>query len=335
MFEHLENRCLLTGTPVVPGNVTIQERADQQFTAPLGSFTAVVPVKDVATIQWGDGSSSQGKLVPSGVHGIDTVTLEVDGTHTYAKAGDYNITVDLFGKGALDPFGTLSAKAVVAPAVGTGGVEIDERANKKFTAIVGSFTAIAPAFGLSATIAWGDGRTSKGTLIPGKVQGVDTFTMNVQGTHVYAKAGKFDITVTVVKTGIVISPAKTPVQLITFIDSQAVVSPAVGDGGVTLAEVAGKNFTAKVGQFIAIAPGTGLSGVIDWGDGSTSKATLTPGKIQGIDTFIENVHGTHTYKSKGTYDITISIFKSIPGSPVSTTPFWTIDSAAIVVAPLG
>src|ERR1035441_3858274 len=97
--------------------------------------------------------------------------------------------------------------------------------------------------------------------------------MNVQGTHVYTKPGEFDITVTVIKSWIGLSPVRTPDVRIATIDSQAIVAPAVGNGGVTLAEIAGTQFTAHVGQFIALA-GSNYTGTINWGDGSTSTAKL-------------------------------------------------------------
>jgi hypothetical protein len=86
-----------TGTspvnPATPG-VTIHEIAGDRFTADLGSFTTVAPGRHLrATIDWGDGKTSVGKLVPSGVVGLDEVTLDVSGTHKYVHPGTYGIAV--------------------------------------------------------------------------------------------------------------------------------------------------------------------------------------------------------------------------------------------------
>lgn len=111
VIEGLEARQLLSAAPVerlvamtprlttpitivTKPSVVLHEQAGVSFTANLGSFVTLAPATNLqANIRWGDGTTSKGTLVPSGVVGIDEVKFEVDGTHTYRKAGKYRITV--------------------------------------------------------------------------------------------------------------------------------------------------------------------------------------------------------------------------------------------------
>jgi hypothetical protein len=111
-IELLESRQLLSAAPlqsavaVAPllvvgpisaptgASVTLHERAGVPFTASLGTFVTIAPAKNLeAAINWGDGTASKGTLVPDGVVGLDELKFEVDGTHTYRKAGTFRIKV--------------------------------------------------------------------------------------------------------------------------------------------------------------------------------------------------------------------------------------------------
>jgi hypothetical protein len=83
-----------------------------------------------------------------------------------------------------------------------------------------------------------------------------------------------------------------------------------------LHERAKHSFTADLGDFITIAPGTGLVTSIKWGDGTTSTGTLVSDGVVGLDELRFKLDGTHTYALPGRYDITATVTK--PG-PVPTT----------------
>ena len=53
--------------------------------------------------------------------------------------------------------------------------------------------------------------------------------------------------------------------------------------GVTLHEQAGVSFTASVGTFVTLAPGTNLHAFIRWGDGTSSQGTLKSDGVVGLD----------------------------------------------------
>jgi len=88
-------------------------------------------------------------------------------------------------------------------------------------------------------------------------------------------------------------------------------------GGITLHEQAGAQFTASLGTFITPAPARNLHAVINWGDGTTSKGTIVPAVVVGIDELKFEVDGTHTYKRPGTFGIKVTVTQ--PG-PTSTSP---------------
>src|SRR5205807_1807119 len=83
-------------------------------------------------------------------------------------------------------------------------------------------------------------------------------------------------------------------QILGTINSKAIVAPrpANSAGGVTITETAGKNFTAALGTFNAIAPATGLHAIISWGDGTSSVGALKAIGIVGVDVIKFSVSGT-------------------------------------------
>jgi hypothetical protein len=130
MIEPLEDRRLLSITPLVPGvsraitvgptpisvpmgqGVTLHEQAGVQFTASVGTFVTLAPGTNLhAYIRWGDGTSSQGMLKSDGVVGIDQIKFEVDGTHTYRRSGTFPINVAVYQSG---PPGSLAPVRLVA-----------------------------------------------------------------------------------------------------------------------------------------------------------------------------------------------------------------------------
>ena len=59
--------------------------AGTQFSGPVATFrsTAFVPTGFIVTINWGDGTSSDGMIVDLGFDGQTTEPYRVDGTHNY------------------------------------------------------------------------------------------------------------------------------------------------------------------------------------------------------------------------------------------------------------
>jgi hypothetical protein len=94
-----------------PSGVSVHEIAGLSFSANLGSFVTIAPGKHLrATIAWGDGKTSVGKLVASGVVGLDEITFHVSGTHKYVHAGTYGIAIRV----VRPPVGASLAIQVIA-----------------------------------------------------------------------------------------------------------------------------------------------------------------------------------------------------------------------------
>lgn len=269
--------------------------------APISSFTA--------QIDWGDGGTSIGVVTRIG-GGLFSSNFLVTGSHTYTSTADSPFTItlsvsDVFG-GSLPPQ-TTTASIIQSP---LGVSVLSLSANVSTPAGAGSPLAIVtdasgshPLAGYTATIDWGDGTPD--STVPGT-----SFTAGPGGTlsvpspgHTYARPGLFPITVTVTSA-----------------------DDAVGSGGgfasvnaptvsinpipvVPIFSVEGQPLPAgtSVAHFVIGAPGvttSGLSAVIDWGDGSpTSLGTIALGGSSPSSTTFD-VKGSHVYARPGLYTIT-------------------------------
>jgi hypothetical protein len=238
------------------------------------------------------------------------------------------------GAGAVGPLTASPALTTVAPSVKTYGVTLHLQAGQSFNGYLGMVTGAhvnSSINKITASINWGDGSQSS--------QGVVAITasghIDVGGMHTYSTAGNYAITIVVYAAPIPIPGQPTPnyILLLGTIKSKAIVA---GDssGGVTLHEKAGTSFTASVGTFQFPAPGNGLAANISWGDGTTSKGTLVPSGIIGVDVIKYEVDGTHTYAKPGTYAITVTVTRSLgpPGSLAPVQLITTINSTADVSA---
>jgi hypothetical protein len=103
-------------------------------------------------------------------------------------------------------------------------------------------------------------------------------------------------------------------QLLSVSAAAAPSGPA--SGSIVLHERAGVQFTADLGNFVFLAPGTNLQASVSWGDGSVSKGVIKADGIVGVDQIDFEVDGTHTYANAGTYAINAAVF--LPG-PTPTT----------------
>jgi len=245
VIEVLEDRRLLSATAgagavtvVTPATATAMPlnktygttlylQAGQSFDGYLGVVTGATvnsrTNKISASINWGDGSVSTQGVITVGASGH----IDVGGSHTYSAAGNYAIVITVSAApipvpGQATPdyvllLGTINSKAVVASTA--SGVTLHESAGKSFTAAVGTFQFPAPGKRLSASINWGDGTASTGTVVSAGASGLDVLKFNITGTHTYAKAGTYAITVTVTQT----NPPATYVLLVATIHSTAVV----------------------------------------------------------------------------------------------------------------
>jgi Bacterial Ig-like domain (group 1) len=150
----------------------------------------------------------------------------------------------------------------------------------------------ATASEYSATIEWGDGTTSSGTVTGGGG------SFAVSGKHTYAEEGSYTITVAITDVDNASNGAKT--SSTTSVADAALASECAAPA-TTVQAFAGPTATFTDGD-----PGgmsSDYSATINWGDSSSSSGTVSTGTGPGPYT----VSGTHAYTSTGTFTITTTI----------------------------
>ena len=168
-----EHMALASGT-------TVATFTDSNLSDTVSAFTA--------SIDWGDGTTTAG--VVTGSNGSFTVL----GGHTYADEGSDLVTATITRSAdhtqiSLAGTVTVADHDVLTP----HGVTINASSNQPFTGTVATFSdidTISGAGDFAATIDWGDGTATVGTVTGGN----GAFT--VSGTHVYTAAGQDAVTVT-------------------------------------------------------------------------------------------------------------------------------------------
>jgi len=220
-----------------------------------------------AIIAWGDGTAPGAGTVASTVFGPTVL-----GNHTYAEEGTYSVSVTIRNTAAITPAVTVLTTATIAdPAVVvTAGSNVTGVANAPIgQQTLATFTDPGGAENVSdyaATIHWGDGISSTGTITAGAAN-----TFNIQGNHTYAAIGTFTITVTVshdvamtASANITATIKPTPVIML-----QSSVNPTVF--GQTITFTAG--LTPPTG---GLPPITGTVQLMLDGTSLGPPATLTP-----------------------------------------------------------
>jgi hypothetical protein len=270
-----------------------------------------------AAINWGDNTTSTGAITLNSATGVFTV----QGGHLYAEDGSYNITVSLNHDNS--PSVTVSSSATVSdPGVlASGGFSVG--ATEGITTSLQTLATFTDPGGpevlkdYSASIAWGDGQNSTGTI------SLSNGLFTVVGSHQYLEQGSYSITITLGHDN------STPV---TLTDTASVSEAALS--------AAGQNFAVAEGTatgMITIATFTDLGGPevltdysasIAWGDNSSSSGASVVIKPAGDGkTFL--VQANHTYAEEGTDPITVTLgHESAPSLTVTATA--TVSDPAVV-----
>ena len=165
--------CDIGAVELVPYMIEATEGA--RFSGQL--VTAGCSISGTPTIDWGDGQTSEGKIEATGI----------DGSHTYTEEGTYNGSVTYSDDCGTHKF-PFQAKVADAPLTATGA-PVSATADTPFSATVARFTDADPAgmaTDYTATIDWGDGTTSAGTIGP-----APGGSFVVTGSHTYAGPGAY------------------------------------------------------------------------------------------------------------------------------------------------
>jgi hypothetical protein len=274
----------LTGVEgVALTDVVVADFTHGTGTEPAGDFSAA--------IDWGDGTTSPGTVVPSGG------AYHVLGSHVYAEgspAGGYTLKVTVQEDGGATASITGTADVAEAPLTASGvalagvpGVALTGVPVADFT----HGTGTEPAGDFSAAIDWGDGTTSPGMVV------LSGGTYRVLGSHTYGGAGHFTVTVTLRED----APGAAPTTVTAAAD---IASPPLVGSGAALTLFEGDASTVAVAAFTHGAnvdpPGAFVATIL-WGDGTATAGSVVP-TAGGYA-----VLGSHAYAEEGAYPLTVGI----------------------------
>ena len=285
------------GTPI--NNVTVATFTDTDTGALASDFTAIV--------DWGDGSSTAGTI--AGSNGVFTVT----GSHTYAQAGQDVITVTVVDT----PPGSANTLGIGTATIGLSTQVSLVSATERVALNPGTVVAhiidgnhADTAGGFTATIDWGDGTASAGTIVG------SNGSFDVEGGHTYADEGNFTVTASIVRTSDATTVSNSQTVVVNDSDfltghGATLVAPAgQAQTNVTVATFSDTDLAALASEFVA---------TIDWGDGTT-----TAGTIAGSNGAF-SVTGNHTYATIGNDTITVTMEEPSPGTAVATVTSFRFD----------
>ncbi|HVX09559.1 MAG TPA: DUF4214 domain-containing protein [Pirellulales bacterium] len=286
------------------------------FTDPAGAES----VSDYsATVNWGDGrGSSATVIVDPNVPG--QFLVEGGANHSYNTYGTYTPVVTISHDTAPDV--TVTDEAIVSDAsvVAQGGFTYTaSEGTTGGNQTLATFTDPGGALGTnhySATIDWGDGNTTSGTV---QQTGSDAYA--VVGSHAYVEEGPYVVTlvinhdisapVTVQSSSSIADPAVLPIGVTPF-----TLSEGSGISNATVATFTDPGGPEDLGDY---------SAQIDWADG-----TVSPGVISfNASTDIFTVTGSHVYLTPGSEFIRITISHDIAPNAIVADPV-TVNDPSLV-----
>jgi hypothetical protein len=321
-----------------PGFPPIFEGAS--FTLPVAGFTddggLETPDQYRATIDWGDGSHSDGTVKFANYLINNSPADDIFGTHTYLEEGTYTATVfvrDEGGSYALTTTETITVtdatlSAEPATAAFIEGTPATGKNSNPAGPIMATFTDADPhgyAGLYTATIDWKDGPNGLGPngqpdITTGTVV-ADGAGFDVLGTHSYTQAHNGPFTYNPVVTITDAGGASTQVT------STANVSPPpIQASGLTFAVVANMSRNYTVATFSDPDLRTNplkFNAMITWDDSTAAKPDMTAGTIgDGANGFF-TVSASHNFAAfipaNTTHTISITISDAPGGEGRSVT----------------
>jgi uncharacterized repeat protein (TIGR01451 family) len=291
----LTGHALVADAPLTVTASAFQPTEGSAFSGPVAMFLDANPNGTIdefgATIQWGDGSTSSGTLTPHSSGGFD-----VSGSHTYAQVGNKQISVSVHDAGGATASVISNVKVADAALTASSAGTIRPVEGAGFSVLVATFSDANPessATDFTASIDWGDGTSSSGTVSSGPNSGFD-----VMGSHTYTQEGARQVVVAVLDRGGSSASATSAV---------IVTDAALTATGVTLHTIEGgvdggiHGVVATFHDADPFAAAGEFGAGIDWGDGNSSHGTLTGsgGDFQ--------VSANHNYDHLGSFSVSIMI----------------------------
>jgi uncharacterized protein (TIGR03118 family) len=202
-------------------------------------------------------------------------------------------------RGSQPAFDALEGRQLLAITAFSAPLNPAPVEGASFTGVVARFTDSDPATDPSqfgATINWGDGRMTQGTI---SVDPTRPNSFNVTGTHTYQNMGSFRAIVQITSSDGDRATART-----TNIVNDA---PLTATGTMLNANPNRPLIDATVATFTSGNPRSvqaDFFATIDWGDGQTSSGRIIPNRSQPGSFF---VRGSHTYNAVGDFTVRVTI----------------------------
>jgi hypothetical protein len=268
-----------------------------------------------ATIDWGDGTPLDNtSAMVSGSNG----SFSVSGTHLYADEGSFSVSVTIQDTiNTTTSLGNIVAGSMAKVVDATLAVvplpvfnilppiRVDTEGISS-TKAVAAFTDAnpnAPTKDFTATISWGDGQTSQGTITVTSQTGTTSQLFIVSGTHTYSAEGAYTVSVQIRDVGGSMATSNT---MFTVADApvMAVGVPVIIANGAIATNVTVATFTDPADA----DPAANYTATVNWGDGSDpSVATIS------VSNGVFTVSGKHTFPAPGKFSIAVTI-RSVAGA---------------------
>ena len=188
----------ISEAPITAAGTSSSATEGESFTATVATFSdadpAATAAEYAATVDWGDGSTVPGTIAGS------AGSFSVSGAHTYAEEGTWRVTVTITDTDNPSSSATADSTVVVADASLAASGACSATSLRSYSGPTATFVDAASPFGtatdFTATINWGDGTATAGT-----VSSAGGGHYAVAGAHTFPSVGRFTVTTTIKDVG--------------------------------------------------------------------------------------------------------------------------------------
>ncbi len=263
------------------------------FTGVVATFKPSLPgipaSSFAATINWGDGVTSDGSIV------ISSGRYQVVGTHTYPEGGNYPVVVTVMqsGGGTATGSGTVTVQGLP---FNVSGTTINLREGDNFAGVLAHFDDTSPvpqtAGHYTARINFGDGSNGVGAIIANPTGGFDVID---QSGHLYG-GGNYNIITTITDPGYAATASTTAI----------VTDSALRGFGLDVSPLEGAPFRQPLATFTdgdpRVPSASNYFATIDYGDNTTGPGTIVANPFGAGFAVV----GNHPY-NVGSYSVVVTI----------------------------
>ncbi len=272
---------LITASAGVPYTSALTTFTDSDGDTAAGDFSA--------TVYWEDGTTSAATITANGQGGF-TVTSG----HAFTQPGSTTITIAITEQGGSQALVTVPVFVDGEAVTGSSPTLTEGAAAPSLTlaTFTDNFGDSNPA-DFAAAIAWGNGDTSTGAIVWDPTNQV----FDVSSNYAYPEEGAYQATITIT------SASNGAIGQGT--DTVTVNDAPLTAAGTSLLAIPGTAVTGAIATFTDADPNGAVAdyaATIDWGDGTSSPATITANASGGF-----SVNGMHTYSAPNSYVTTVTI----------------------------